>query len=209
MKDYPAVVKDAFLAGEKFTTNRLSSGEPAVSLIFLLNVMVDQNADRWQSGPAISLMILPTSLTVNDRDISGILPAADRSSKNHSQISALYIEDNIEPVPGTNIIPGLRFDYLSDLAGTSAPSESFAVNWAIISKSKQGLPEPLKPQTCINPVKANLPYSKGNGCPKRYYQAGATRIGNKDLDPEISVTKKLDWSSTGVSLSRKCDLLPQ
>lgn len=45
-----------------------------------------------------------TSLTVNDRDISCISgSAADRSSKNHSQISALYIEDNIEPVHGTNI----------------------------------------------------------------------------------------------------------
>ena len=63
-----------------------------------------------------------TSLTVNDRDISGISgSAADRSSKNHSQISALYIEDNIEPVPGTNIIPGLRFDYPATPAGTSAP----------------------------------------------------------------------------------------
>ena len=47
-------------------------------------------------------------------EISAVISgsAADRSSKNHSQISALYIEDNMEPVPGTNIIPGLRFDYL-------------------------------------------------------------------------------------------------
>lgn len=59
-----------------------------------------------------------TSLTVADFNIGGISgSAADRSSKNHTQISALYIEDNIEPVPGTNIIPGLHFGYLNESGG--------------------------------------------------------------------------------------------
>lgn len=112
------------LAGEKFTTNRLSSWRTSGELNIPLNVMVDQtltvgaewNRDKLDDPSS-------TSLTVNDRDISGISgSAADRSSKNHSQISALYIEDNIEPVPGTNIIPGLRFDYLSDSGGNFSPS---------------------------------------------------------------------------------------
>lgn len=97
------------LAGEKFMTNRLSSWRTSGELNIPLNVMVDQtltvgaewNRDKLDDPSS-------TSLTVNDSDISGIYLLRDRSSKNHSQISALYIEDNIEPVPGTNIIPGLR-----------------------------------------------------------------------------------------------------
>ncbi|MGS9121483.1 TonB-dependent siderophore receptor, partial [Salmonella enterica subsp. enterica serovar Infantis] len=56
-----------------------------------------------------------TSQTVKDSTIAGISgSAANRSSKNKSENSALYVEENIEPMAGTNINPGLRFDYLSD-----------------------------------------------------------------------------------------------
>ncbi|MDI8107107.1 TonB-dependent receptor, partial [Salmonella enterica subsp. enterica serovar Anatum] len=64
-----------------------------------------------------------TSLTVKDSNIAGIPgSAANRSSKNKSEISALYVEDNIEPMAGTNIIPGLRFDYLSESGSNFSPS---------------------------------------------------------------------------------------
>ncbi len=71
------------LAGEKFTTNRLSSRRTSGELNIPLNVMVDQtltvgaewNRDKLDDPSS-------TSLTVNDRDISGISgSAADRSSK--------------------------------------------------------------------------------------------------------------------------------
>ncbi|HCS7160997.1 TPA: TonB-dependent siderophore receptor, partial [Escherichia coli] len=61
------------LAGEKFTTNRLSSWRTSGELNIPLNVMVDQtltvgaewNRDKLDDPSS-------TSLTVNDRDISGI-----------------------------------------------------------------------------------------------------------------------------------------
>ncbi len=164
------------LAGEKFTTNRLSSRRTSGELNIPLNVMVDQtltvgaewNRDKLDDPSS-------TSLTVNDRDISGISgSAADRSSKNHSQISALYIEDNIEPVPGTNIIPGLRFDYLSDSGGNFSPSLNLSQELGDYFKVKAGLPEPLKPQTCINPVKAICSTRKAMAVQKILPQAGAT-----------------------------------
>lgn len=111
------------LAGEKFTTNRLSSRRTSGELNIPLNVMVDQtltvgaewNRDKLDDPSS-------TSLTVNDRDISGISgSAADRSSKNHSQISALYIEDNIEPVLARISFPACALIISATPAGTSAP----------------------------------------------------------------------------------------
>src|SRR5699024_12075300 len=78
-----------------FFPTRRSSDLTSGELNIPLNVMVDQtltvgaewNRDKLDDPSS-------TSLTVNDSDISGISgSAADRSSKNHSQISALYIED--------------------------------------------------------------------------------------------------------------------
>ncbi|SUG46285.1 outer membrane receptor FepA [Salmonella enterica subsp. arizonae] len=101
---------------QTFTTNRLTSyrtsGEVNVPVIWLfeqtLTVGAEWNRDALEDPSS-------TGLTVNDNNIAGISgSAAHRSSKNKSQISALYVEDNIEPMAGTNIIPGLRFDYLSE-----------------------------------------------------------------------------------------------
>lgn len=116
-----------------------------------------------------------TSLTVDDSDIGGISgSAADRSSKNHSQISALYIEDNIEPVPGTNIIPGLRFDYLNESGGNFSPSLNLSQELGDYFKVKAGLPEPLKHQTCINPAKVICSTRKATVVQKILHRAAAT-----------------------------------
>lgn len=186
------------LAGEKFTTNRLSSWRTSGELNIPLNVMVDQtltvgaewNRDKLDDPSS-------TSLTVNDRDISGISgSAADRSSKNHSQISALYIEDNIEPVPGTNIIPGLRFDYLSDSGGNFSPSLNLSQELGDYFKVKAGVARTFKAPNLYQSSEGYLLYSKGNGCPKDITSGGCYLIGNKDLDPEISVNKEIGLEFT-------------
>ncbi|HCD7105975.1 TPA: TonB-dependent receptor, partial [Escherichia coli] len=117
--------------------------------------------------------------------------AADRSSKNHSQISALYIEDNIEPVPGTNIIPGLRFDYLSDSGGNFSPSLNLSQELGDYFKVKAGVARTFKAPNLYQSSEGYLLYSKGNGCPKDITSGGCYLIGNKDLDPEISVNKEI------------------
>lgn len=186
------------LAGEKFTTNRLSSWRTSGELNIPLNVMVDQtltvgaewNRDKLDDPSS-------TSLTVNDSDISGISgSAADRSSKNHSQISALYIEDNIEPVPGTNIIPGLRFDYLSDSGGNFSPSLNLSQELGDYFKVKAGVARTFKAPNLYQSSEGYLLYSKGNGCPKDITSGGCYLIGNKDLDPEISVNKEIGLEFT-------------
>ncbi len=109
---------------QTFTTNRLTSyrtsGEVNVPVIWLfeqtLTVGAEWNRDELNDPSS-------TSLTVKDSNIAGIPgSAANRSSKNKSEISALYVEDNIEPMAGTNIIPGLRFDYLSESGSNFSPS---------------------------------------------------------------------------------------
>lgn len=120
--------------------------------------------------------------------------AADRSSKNHSQISALYIEDNIEPVR-TNIIPGLRFDYLSDSGGNFSPSLNLSQELGDYFKVKAGVARTFKAPNLYQSSEGYLLYSKGNGCPKDITSGGCYLIGNKDLDRKSVSIKKLDWSS--------------
>lgn len=163
-------------ADEKFTTNRLTSWRTSGELNIPLDLWVDQtltvgaewNRDELDDPSS-------TGLSVNDNNIGGIPgSAADRSSKNHSQISAIYFEDNIEPTPGTNIIPGLRFDYLNESGGNFSPSLNLSQELVITSKLKPGLPEPLKRQTSINPAKAICSIRKATVALKILLQAAAT-----------------------------------
>ncbi|MCJ4485894.1 FepA family TonB-dependent siderophore receptor, partial [Klebsiella pneumoniae] len=181
------------LADEKFTTNRLSSWRTSGEINIPLNEPVDQTLTvgvEWSRDKLDAPS--STSLTVNDSDIGGISgSAADRSSKNHSQISALYIDDNIEPVPGTNIISGLRFDYLNESGGNFSPSLNLSQELGDYFKVKAGIARTFKAPNLYQSSKGYLLYSKGNGCPKDITSGGCYLKGNKDLDPEISINKEI------------------
>lgn len=45
-----------------------------------------------------------------------------RSTKNSATLTGIYLEDNIEAVPGTNLIPGIRFDYHNQFGSNWSPS---------------------------------------------------------------------------------------
>lgn len=110
--------------------------------------------------------------------------------------------------PGTNIIPGLRFDYLSDSGGNFSPSLNLSQELGDYFKVKAGVARTFKAPNLYQSSEGYLLYSKGNGCPKDITSGGCYLIGNKDLDPEISVNKEIGLEFTG-RLPRKCDLLPQ
>lgn len=109
---------------------------------------------------------------------------------------------------GTNIIPGLRFDYLSDSGGNFSPSLNLSQELGDYFKVKAGVARTFKAPNLYQSSEGYLLYSKGNGCPKDITSGGCYLIGNKDLDPEISVNKEIGLEFTG-RLPRKCDLLPQ
>ncbi|EDH5597390.1 TonB-dependent siderophore receptor [Salmonella enterica subsp. enterica serovar Newport] len=183
---------------QTFTTNRLTSyrtsGEVNVPVIWLfeqtLTVGAEWNRDELNDPSS-------TSLTVKDSNIAGIPgSAANRSSKNKSEISALYVEDNIEPMAGTNIIPGLRFDYLSESGSNFSPSLNLSQELGEYVKVKAGIARAFKAPNLYQTSEGYLLYSKGNGCPKDITSGGCYLVGNKNLDPEISINKEIGLEFT-------------
>ncbi len=162
---------------QTFTTNRLTSyrtsGEVNVPVIWLfeqtLTVGAEWNRDELNDPSS-------TSLTVKDSNIAGIPgSAANRSSKNKSEISALYVEDNIEPMAGTNIIPGLRFDYLSESGSNFSPSLNLSRELGEYVKVKAGIARAFKARTCIKPVRGIYSIRKATVVQKILRRAAVTR----------------------------------
>ncbi|WP_380183072.1 TonB-dependent siderophore receptor [Kalamiella sp. sgz302252] len=122
----------------------------------------------------------------------------DRSAKNSAELSAIYFEDNIEPVVGTNLIPGLRFDYHDKFGGNFSPSLNASQALGEYFKLKAGIARVFKAPNLYQSTEGYLLKTRGNGCP-----IGITNqcylIGNTDLDPEISINKEigLDFNKDG------------
>jgi ferric enterobactin receptor len=178
---------------QQFTTNRLTSYRTSGELNFPMRLLFEQtltvgaewNRDELDDPSS-------TGLTVKDNNIGGISgSAANRSSKNKSEISALYVEDNIEPVAGSNIIPGLRFDYLSESGGNFSPSLNLSQELGEYVKVKAGIARAFKAPNLYQTSEGYLLFSKGNGCPKDITSGGCYLLGNKNLDPEISINKEI------------------
>jgi len=178
---------------QKFTTNRLTSYRTSGELNFPMRLLFEQtltvgaewNRDELDDPSS-------TGLTVKENNIGGISgSAANRSSKNKSEISALYVEDNIEPVAGSNIIPGLRFDYLSESGGNFSPSLNLSQELGEYVKVKAGIARAFKAPNLYQTSEGYLLFSKGNGCPKDITSGGCYLLGNKNLDPEISINKEI------------------
>ncbi|WP_286206567.1 TonB-dependent siderophore receptor [Yokenella regensburgei] len=178
---------------QQFTTNRLTSYRTSGELNFPMRLLFEQtltvgaewNRDELDDPSS-------TGLTVKENNIGGISgSAANRSSKNKSEISALYVEDNIEPVAGSNIIPGLRFDYLSESGGNFSPSLNLSQELGEYVKVKAGIARAFKAPNLYQTSEGYLLFSKGNGCPKDITSGGCYLLGNKNLDPEISINKEI------------------
>lgn len=178
---------------EKFTTNRLTSYRTNGEVNIPMDLLVEQTLTfgaEWNrdelDDPSSTGFVAP------DSSVDGISGSPEeRSSKKHSEISALYIEDNIEPVPGTTIIPGLRFDYLNQTGGNLSPSLNLSQALGDYFKVKAGIARTFKAPNLYQSSEGYMLYSKGNGCPKDISRGGCYLLGNKDLDPEISVNKEI------------------
>ncbi|EED3219362.1 TonB-dependent siderophore receptor [Salmonella enterica subsp. enterica] len=178
---------------QQFTTNRLTSYRTSGELSFPMRLLFEQTLTvgaEWNRDELDD----PSSmgLTAKENNIGGVSgSAANRSSKNKSEISALYVEDNIEPVAGSNIIPGLRFDYLSKSSGNFSPSLNLSQELGEYVKVKAGIARAFKAPNLYQTSEGYLLFSKGNGCPKDITSGGCYLLGNKNLDPEISINKEI------------------
>ena len=124
-----------------------------------------------------------------------------RSPKNSAELSALYFEDNIEPVSGTNLIPGIRFDYHSQFGGNFSPSLNASQTLGDAFKLKAGIARVFKAPNLYQSSKGYLLATRGNGCPNTIERNSCYLMGNDNLDPEISINKEigLEFNHAGYS----------
>jgi ferric enterobactin receptor len=109
-----------------------------------------------------------------------------RSTKNSATLTGIYLEDNIEAVPGTNLIPGIRFDYHNQFGSNWSPSLNLSQELGDMFTLKAGIAPNLYQSS-----KGYLLSTRGNGCPNTIAEGSCYLLGNPDLDPEISINKEI------------------
>ncbi|MBN3132522.1 TonB-dependent siderophore receptor [Pectobacterium brasiliense] len=193
----------AIAADGDYKTSRLKNyrlnGELNIPLDFWVEQTLTLGAEwnREQLNDPASTGYRPTdrSGNITDPTIGGIsAEPSQRSSKNSAELSALYFEDNIEVVPGTKVIPGLRFDYHDKFGGNYSPSLNIQQELGEMFSVKAGIARAFKAPNLYQSSTGYLLYSRGNGCPfgVDYNNGGGCYLaGNDNLDPEISVNKEV------------------
>lgn len=116
---------------------------------------------------------------------------SQRSPKNSATLTGIYLEDNIEATPGTNIIPGLRFDYHNDFGSNWSPSLNLSQDLGDMFKVKAGIAREFKAPNLYQSSEGYLLSTRGNGCPISIADGNCYLLGNPDLDPEISINKEI------------------
>ncbi|MGD8107008.1 TonB-dependent siderophore receptor [Pantoea sp. FN0302] len=189
---------EGMINSTQFKTSRLENYRANGEINLPLDLLVEQNITlgaEWNreelNDPASTSM-----LNVGDIDIGGVSgDPAKRNSKNNADLSAVYFEDNIEPLAGTNLIPGLRLDHHSKFGNNWSPSLNLSQELGDYFKLKAGIARVFKAPNLYQSSEGYLLSTRGNGCP-----LGIKRqcylMGNNDLDPEVSVNKEIGLEFT-------------
>lgn len=182
---------------DRYSTSRLKNLRINSELNIPLELWAEQTLTlgaEWNreqlNDPSASSYTGTTGDTIPGTSIN----PSQRSSKNSAELSALYFEDNIEVVPGTKVIPGLRFDYHDKFGGNYSPSLNIQQELGEMFSVKAGIARAFKAPNLYQSSTGYLLYSRGNGCPfgVDYNNGGGCYLaGNDNLDPEISVNKEI------------------
>jgi ferric enterobactin receptor len=179
---------------DQYNTSRLqnvrTTGEVTLPLDLWLEQTMTLGAEwnREQLNDPASMQVTDASgITIGD--ISG--DPSNRSAKNSADLSALYFEDNIEAVPGTLLIPGLRFDYHSKFGSNWSPSLNASQELGDYFKLKAGIARVFKAPNLYQSSEGYLLSTRGNGCPNNISLGSCYLMGNNDLDPEVSINKEI------------------
>ena len=179
---------------DEYATSRLeswrSTGELNIPFYWLadqtLTLGMEWNRDELNDPASMQ------ATDVSGETIAGTSGnAADRSSKNSATLTGIYLEDNIEATPGTNIIPGLRFDYHNQFGSNWSPSLNLSQALGEWFKVKAGIARVFKAPNLYQSSEGYLLSTRGNGCPNAIATGSCYLLGNPDLDPEISINKEL------------------
>lgn len=189
---------EGMIDSETYDTSRLqnyrTSGEATIPLEKWLEQTLTLGAE-WNR----EVLNDPASMrATNASGVSGSGITDNRSAKNSAEMSAFYLEDNIEPVVGTNLIPGLRIDYHSKFGANYSPSLNASQALGEHFKLKAGIARVFKAPNLYQSSEGYLLKTRGNGCPIGI-DSKCYLMGNDDLDPEISINKEvgLEFANAG------------
>ena len=189
---------EGMINSDEFATSRLKNYRTSGEINVPLDLWVEQNMTlgaEWNreelDDPASVSMV-----NVGNIDVGGVSGnPAQRNSKNSADLSALYFEDNIEPLPGTILIPGLRLDHHSKFGNNWSPSLNLSQELGDDFKLKAGIARVFKAPNLYQSSEGYLLSTKGNGCPIGI-SSKCYLMGSDDLDPEVSVNKEIGLEFT-------------
>ena len=170
--------------------NYKASGEATVPLYSSLFDQTLTVGTEWEeeklNDPASMQATSANSIEING--VSG--NASDRSARNSQRISSLYLEDNMDVLRGTTLIPGVRLDYQSRFGANWSPSLNASQQLGDYFKLKAGIARVFKAPNLYQSSEGYLLASSGNGCAIGT-TGGCYLLGNKNLNPEVSVNKEI------------------
>ncbi|EOU9608113.1 TonB-dependent siderophore receptor [Cronobacter dublinensis] len=189
---------EGMITDEKYSTSRLENYRASSEINAPLTLLVDQTMTlgvEWDrealNDPASMQATNVDNTTIGD--VSG--EASSRSSKNSATIAAVYVEDNIDVLPGTVVIPGLRYDHHNQFGGNWSPSLNLSQELGDNVKLKAGIARAFKAPNLYQSSKGYLLSTRGNGCPIGV-SGSCYLLGNEDLKPEISINKEIGLEYT-------------
>ncbi|MBA1193673.1 TonB-dependent siderophore receptor [Pseudomonas entomophila] len=136
-----------------------------------------------------------------DRAVGSTLPnsaAGTRPTDMDATMMALFVEDNIELTPDWYLTPGLRLDHHDQFGANWSPSLNSSYKLTPDVTLKAGIARAFKAPNLYQSNPNYLYRSNGNGCAPSLASNGCYVLGNKDLDPEISINKEL-----GIAFARE------
>jgi len=129
-----------------------------------------------------------TQTTTAGGTVAG-LSSSNRSTNASARIASLFVEDNIELLPGTKLTPGLRFDHHDIVGDNWSPSLNLSQVLTETLTLKAGIAKAYKAPNLYQLNPNYLLYSNGQGC---YGQTTSCYLqGNADLKAENSINKEL------------------
>ena len=185
---------EGMINNTEYATSRLesyrSSGELNIPVFWLVDQTLTLGAEwnRDELNDPASMQATSAS-GVQIGNVSG--DASSRSTKNSATLTGIYLEDNIEAHPGTDIIPGIRFDYHDEFGSNWSPSLNMSQELGDLFKLKAGIARVFKAPNLYQSSEGYLLSTRGNGCPNTIATGSCYLLGNPDLDPEISINKEI------------------
>lgn len=185
---------EGMINSNTYDTSRLETWRGTGEINLPLDLLVMQTltlGGEWESEKLND----PASMAATsaaDSSINGISGnPAGRSSKNSAETTAFYVEDNIEALPGTIIIPGVRLDYHNKFGTNWSPSLNVSQELGEMFTLKAGIARAYKAPNLYQSSEGYLLATRGNGCPISIASGSCYLLGNANLDPEISINKEI------------------